>query len=136
LAQDLAQGFGGAGIASYRYDRRGTGESKLDPDTRLTFDDMVADARAGLDLLAQRKETSGRDLTVVGYDLGGLVALRLAATDDRVKRVVLISSPGRTAADVQAAHLAALYGPESADALRATVANLLATRTLPPIDEL
>ncbi len=134
LGADLAKTLSDAGVASYRYDRRGTGESKLDPGTRLSFDDMVADARAALDLLAQRKETSGRDLAVVGYDQGGLVALRLAATDVRVKRLVLISTPGRSVADIQAASLAAQYGPESAEALRTTVANLLANRILPPID--
>jgi len=134
LAKDVARHLSDAGVVTYRYDRRGTGESKLEPDVRLTFDDLVADARAGLDLLAQRKETSGRDLAVVGYDQGGLVAIRLAATDSRVKRLVLISVPGRSVLDVQAAELAAAYGPESAEALRSTVAGLVATGTLPPLD--
>lgn len=134
LARDLAASLRGAGLASYRYDRRGTGESKLDNETRLSFEDLVADARAGLDLLAQRKETSGRDLSIIGYDQGGLVALRLAATDSRVKRLVLISTPGRSVVDVQAAELAAQYGPESAAALRATVTELLSTGRLPALE--
>ena len=134
LGRDLAETFSDAGLATYRYDQRGTGESRIEPDVRLTMDDLVADARAALDLLAQRRETAGRDLSVVGYDQGGLVALRLAAVDDRVKRIVLISTPGRSLADLRAAQLADRYGPESADALRALVADLLATRTLPPID--
>ena len=87
LGKDLAKTFSDAGVASYRYDQRGTGSSKLEPDVRLSFADLVADAKAGLDLLAQRRETTGRDLAVVGYDQRGLVALRLAATDARVKRV-------------------------------------------------
>lgn len=136
IAQDLAQAFSGAGVASYRYDRRGTGESKLEPDVRLSFADLVADAKAALDLLAQRRETSGRDLAVVGYDLGGLVATRLAATDPRVKKLVLISSPGGPPVELQAAQLRAVGGPPLADALRSTVANLLATKTVPSIDAL
>jgi pimeloyl-ACP methyl ester carboxylesterase len=108
----------------------------LEPDLRLSFDDLVADARAGLDLLAQRRETTGRDLSVVGYDQGGLVALRLAATDPRVKRVVLISTPGRSLLDVRAAQLSARYGPESGQALRTEVAKLIATRSVPPLDAL
>ena len=136
LGKDLAKTFTDAGVASYRYDQRGTGQSKLEPDVRLSFDDLVADAKAGLDLLAQRRETAGRDLSVVGYDQGGLVALRLAATDPRVKRVVLISTPGRSLVDVRAAQMQARYGPEAAAALRSEVANLLTTRTVPPLDAL
>jgi len=136
LGKDLATTFAGAGVASYRYDLRGTGQSKIEPDVRLTLDDLVADARAGLDLLAQRQETAGRDLTVVGYDQGGLVALRLAATDPRVKRVVLISTPGRSLVDVRAAQLQTRYDAEAAATLRSKVANLLATRTIPPLGAL
>jgi len=136
LGKDLAKTFTDAGVAAYRYDQRGTGQSKLEPDVRLSFDDLVADARAGLDLMAQRRETAGRDLSVVGYDQGGLVALRLAATDPRVKRVVLISTPGRSLLDVRASQLQARYGPESAAALRTEVANLIANRSVPPLDQL
>ena len=136
MGKDLAKTFSTAGVASYRYDQRGTGQSKLEPDVRLSLDDLVADARAGLDLLAQRRETTGRDLSVVGYDQGGLVALRLAATDPRVKRVVLISTPGRSLVDVRASQLQARYGPDSAQALRSEVAKLIATRSGPPLDQL
>ena len=136
LGKDLAKTFTDAGVASYRYDQRGTGSSKLEPDVRLSFDDLVADAKAGLDLLAQRRETAGKDLSVVGYDQGGLVALRLAATDPRVKRVVLISTPGSSLVDVRASQLQARYGAESAAALRAEVAKLVATRSVPPLDQL
>ena len=136
LGKDMAQTFAEAGVASYRYDQRGTGSSKLEPDVRLSFEDLVADARAALDLLAQRRETTGRDLAVVGYDQGGLVALRLAATDPRVKRLVLISTPGRSLVDVRASQLQPRHGPEAASALRAEVTNLVATRSVPPLDQL
>lgn len=136
IGQDLAKAFSEAGIASLRYDRRGTGESKLAPEVRLSFDDLVADARAGIDFLAQRKETSGGELAVLGYDQGGLIALRLAATEPRVKRVVLVSTAGRPLVEVQAGELAAQYGHESADAFRSAVTGLLTTGTLPPLGSL
>ena len=136
FGKDLASRFAAAGVATYRYDQRGTGASKMEPDVRLTLDDLVADARAALDLLAQRRETTGRDISVVGYDQGGLVALRLAAVDDRVKRLVLISTPGGSLLDVRAAQIQARYGPEVAEALRSEVVNLVATGTLPPLDAL
>lgn len=136
LGRDLAGAFTDAGLVTYRYDRRGTGESRLEAGAALTVDAMVADARAAFDVMAQRRETEGKDLAVVGYEDGGMIALRLAAADPRVKRVVLVATPGRSLVDVQAARLAAQYGPESAEALRTTVANLLATRTLPPLAEM
>lgn len=136
LAQDLGTAFTKAGLATLRYDRRGTGESKLDPGTALSFDDTVADAKAGLDLLAQRKETAGQKLTVVGYGEGALTAIRLAATDNRVSKLVLVSPPGRPLVEVHAAQLAAIYGPDSGDALRTTVASMLATGALPPLESL
>ncbi len=136
IGADLATSFGSVGLASLRYDGRGTGASKLDPTVALSFDDTVADAKAGLDFLAQRKETAGPKLAVVGYDLGGLVALRLAATDPRVGRVVLVSTPGRPLVDVQAARLAAAYGQDSADALRSTVAEMLSTGKLPALEDM
>lgn len=136
IAQDLAKSFTGAGMATLRYDRRGTGESKLDPGVSLSFDDMVADAKAGLDLLSQRKETSGSKLAVVGYGEGALVALRLAATDPRVNRVVLASPVGRPLVDVQASRLSAAYGPQSGDTLHATVASMLATGRLPALEDM
>ena len=136
LGTALATELTDAGLVTFRYDRRGTGESKLEEGTSLTLQGVVDDAKAALDLMAERKETQGKDLAVVGYEEGGLVALRLAASDPRVKRLVLVSTPGRSLVDVHAARLAATYGPASAEALRTTVAELVATRTLPPLSEM
>ena len=136
LGQDLSVTFAQAGMATYRYDQRGTGESKLEPGVALTLDDLVADAKAALDLLSQRRETTGQELSVVGYDQGGLVAMRLAAADDRVKRVVLISTPGQSLTETRAAQLEARHGPESGPALRAVVSGLLQTRTVPPLESM
>ena len=136
LGRDLAGALTDSGLVTYRYDRRGTGESRLDEGATVTVEGLVADARAALDLLTQRRETEGKDLAVVGYEEGGLIALRLAATDARVKRLVLVSAPGSSLVDLHAGRLAAQYGPESAEQFRTLVANLLANRTLPPLAEM
>ncbi|MCA1706470.1 MAG: hypothetical protein LC808_25680 [Actinobacteria bacterium] len=47
-----------------------------------------------------------------------------------------MSTPGQSLADVWAAQVQAQYGPESAEALRAVVAGLVANRTVPPLDDL
>ena len=132
IYQDLSKAIGAAGLAAFRYDRRGTGVSKLDEGQTATFDDMVADAQAALSFLAQRGGVDPNGIAVVGHDLGGIIAMRLAATDSRVKSLVLLSTPGRPLVEVLADSLAQSNGQESADAFRATVATLLATGSLPP----
>ena len=131
LYKDLSAAFTGAGLATFRYDRRGAGESRLPPELELSWDDMVTDARNALGFLGQRAEVGGSGLAVVGHDLGGVIALKLAAADPRVRSVVLVSTPGRPLVDVLADGFRIENGQESADALRAAVANLLSTGSLP-----
>ncbi len=131
LYKDLSAAFTGAGLATFRYDRRGAGQSRLAPELELSWDDMVTDARNALGFLGQRAEVGGSGLAVVGHDLGGVIALRLAAGDPRVRSVVLVSTPGRPLVDVLADGFRTENGQESADAFRAAVADLLSTGSLP-----
>ncbi|HEX2047417.1 MAG TPA: alpha/beta fold hydrolase [Acidimicrobiales bacterium] len=131
LYQDLSTAVTDAGMAAFRYDRRGMGTSKLDQGQQLTFEDMVTDAHEALLFLSQRSGIDGSNLAIVGHDLGGVVAMRVAATDDRVRSVVLLSTPGRPLVDVMADGFQASHGPESAAAFRATIAHLLSTGMLP-----
>src|SRR5205807_115514 len=64
LYQDLSESLAQAGIVSLRYDKRGTAQSQLGPGVPLTWDDLTADAKAGLDFLAARRETQGRPISV------------------------------------------------------------------------
>jgi pimeloyl-ACP methyl ester carboxylesterase len=57
--------------------------------------------------------------------------MRVAATDDKVKRLVLLSAPGRPLVDVMADDFQATFGKESADAFRGVISTLLATGSLP-----
>lgn len=130
--QDLSKAVTGAGMAAFRYDRRSTGASKLEPGQQVSFDDMVADARSALSYLSQRSGVDPASLAVVGHDIGGVIAMRLAAADSRVKAVVLLSTPGRPLVDVMADGFATSHGPESAVAFREVIATLTATGALPP----
>ena len=42
IFKDLAQALAKAGVASFRYDKRGTAAAALRPDQKLSFDDEVA----------------------------------------------------------------------------------------------
>lgn len=135
LYRDVAAVLADAGVASLRYDKRGTGASVLG-DEELAFDDLLTDAERGLDLLAERVDIDADALAVVGHDEGGLVALRLAASDPRVRGVVLLSTPGRPLAEVLADDLRAsaddpAHGEAHARELHAVVDRLLADGSVP-----
>jgi pimeloyl-ACP methyl ester carboxylesterase len=132
LYKDLSKAFVAAGMATFRYDRRGSGASTLEPGQQPTWDDMVTDAQEALKYLGERGEIDGSRLAVVGHEMSGPIALKLAAGDPRVKSVVLVAAPGRPLVDVWAGEFQVLNGQPSADAFRAEVAELLATGSFPP----
>lgn len=100
------------GIASLRFDFAGSGESTL-PFTANTIDTQIADARQAFAYLAEQEGVDAEQLGVVGFSLGGIVASALAGSDERVKALVLWSTPGDTAAS-----FADLYDPYYATAVQ------------------
>ncbi len=141
LYQDLAESLARVGIVSLRYDRRSSAAARLPQGAQLSWDDLIADARAGLDFLAQRRETQGQPITVIGYDQGGFVAMRLAATDARIKGLVLISTPGRPIQDVLASDFQrGIPDPAKAqlvaETMRVAAADLVATGATPRLQDL
>lgn len=128
---DLSAAVTRSGLAAFRYDRRGMGASKLEPGQQVTFEDYVTDAHEALLFLAERSGIDGNNLAIVGHDLGGIAAMRVAATDNKVKSVALLSTPGRPLVDVMAGDIGAAFGPASAQAFRGVIATLLATGALP-----
>lgn len=136
LYRDLSRVLAEAGVASLRYDKRGTGESPLEADQVLDFDDLADDAGAALTFLGERSEVDPEALALVGHDEGGLAALRVAGTAREAGAVVLISTPGRPLVDVLSDDLMATSpergeGEAHVEQLRATVDELLATGQLP-----
>ncbi len=138
LFRDLNDSFLAADMVTLRYDKRGGGASQLAPNQPLSYDDLVADAKAGLDLLAQRAETASAPLLLVGVDQGGLIAMRLAS-HPRVKAVMLVSTYGRPLADVIGDDLLASrgdQGPAESEQVHAVAARLAAGQPPPKPEEL
>ena len=80
-----------AGIASLRFDFRGSGESDGE------FADMtvlteVSDAGSALSYLAARDEVNGARLGILGLSMGGFVTASLLANDSRPSSAVLWSA--------------------------------------------
>jgi len=134
LYKDLSASLTAAGVVTLRYDHRGIGDSQLESGQQLSWDDMVEDAREALKYLSQRQEVDANRMAVIGHDMGGVIAMKLAATDERIKSLALISTPGRPLVEVWADNYRFTHGPASADAYRAMIGNLLANGTLPGRD--
>jgi dipeptidyl aminopeptidase/acylaminoacyl peptidase len=82
------------GIASLRFDFRGSGESEGEF-RDMTVSGEIKDAAASLDFLCGRSEVDKDRLGVLGLSMGGFVASRLASQDRRVKTLVLWAAAAR-----------------------------------------
>jgi dienelactone hydrolase len=131
LYRELSETLAKAGVASFRYERRGTTPSPLREGQKLSFEDEVADARAALELLTDRAEVATGRIGLIGHDTGAIVAMRMAAGNPRIKGVVALSLPARPLAQVIAADTTRSRGASVADQFRAAVATLTATGTSP-----
>lgn len=136
LFKDLSETLANAGVASFRYEKRGTKGSPLPSGQKLSFDDDVTDARAALEVLSKRAEIGASPIVLLGQDAGAIVAMRLSVANPRIKGVVALSLPAKPLGDVLAADLARTRGAAAGDAMKAAVAALASTGTAPPADTL
>lgn len=114
----LADRLASNGIASLRYDDRGTGKSTGNA-SKATTSDFMKDAAAGLELLRSMDGKFSR-VGVIGHSEGGLIAFMLAA-DGRTDFIVSMAGTGMKGDTIIAG--------QSNDALRRTgrPANVTAT---------
>ena len=86
-----------AGFAVLLYDRRGSGASTGDFNT-ATFQDLAADAIAGVSYLETRKDIRRHRIGVWGLSQGGWIASLAAATSGAIAFLISVSGPGVTPA--------------------------------------
>ena len=97
VMRQVADHLEAAGIASFRYDKRGVGES--DGDYRSSgFLDNVADANAALGTLRARPEIG--QIFVVGHSEGALISTELAGSGADVDGVVLLAGTAKNGKEV------------------------------------
>lgn len=80
------------GIAALTYDKRGVGASSGTWRT-ATMDDLAADARAGIALLARTPGIDARRIAIYGHSQGGEIAPAIAADNPLVSRVIDADGP-------------------------------------------
>lgn len=120
----LATALDQAGISSYRYDKRGSGESGGDYDT-AGFSDLIKDACAAVEMLASRPEIDG--IVLLGHSEGTMIAPVVAHLRPAVVGMVLLCpsiQPVEETLMRQAAYLAEAV--EKMPGVRGVVARLFA----------
>ena len=137
LYKDLSDAFREAGMVTLRYDRRGIGASRIESGQKKPdYEQMVGDAAGAVQFLTGRKEVGKNAIALVGHDIGGWAAMKVAATEPRVKSLALVSTPGRPLVDIYSDGFRAVYGQASADQFRASVAELVRDGKLPSPDRI
>jgi len=86
-----SRALAGRGMASLRFDFRGSGESEGEF-VEMTPSAEISDARCALRAFAGEAEVDERRLGVIGLSLGGLVAACTAGREPMIKSVVLWSA--------------------------------------------
>ncbi len=84
----IGPGLWRAGLTVLLYDFRGAGDSEDGPQSLAHYEQ--ADLTAAIDLAQERRP--GAEISLVGFSMGAAVSLLVAATDQRVRRVVADSS--------------------------------------------
>jgi pimeloyl-ACP methyl ester carboxylesterase len=108
ITRQLADALLEAGVATLRYDKRGVGASG-GRWRAAGFADNADDARAALATLADRPEIDRSRLVIAGHSEGALLATVVAAGNDQLAGVVLLSgsaTPGEQLLRWQASRIA------------------------------
>jgi pimeloyl-ACP methyl ester carboxylesterase len=111
----LAEHLREAGVASFRFDDRETGQS-TGSFGDATLDRLAADVAIIVDHFKVFSEQKFAEVILMGHSQGGIVAGRLASLDHRINRVVLMASPGMNMRRILRQQVADAYAHNSVSA--------------------
>lgn len=95
LLRRLAEALAELGVASFRYDTRGCGESEGDWAASDLFT-RIDDARDALGAMRSRRELDLARTGIVGHGEGAAIALSVAIADPAVGALTMIGAPARS----------------------------------------
>ena len=93
--RQIADTLGRRGIAVLRLDDRGVGSSTGNPATSTSLD-FASDIRAAVNYLRSRPDIDPARIGLIGHSEGGLIAPLVAASDPKLKGIVLMAGPAYT----------------------------------------
>ncbi len=99
IYRQFAEALAASGIASFRFDKRGVGESDGDS-TSASRTDFLADAREALAALRAQPEIDGARAILIGHSEGAYLAPILAAEDPTIAGLVLVAGAARSLAEI------------------------------------
>ena len=99
VTSSLADSLAARGVASFRFDKRGVGESDGDYLT-TSFDRETEDAAAALLVVRDAFGVDPARVSVVGHSVGATIAIRLAARHEWIAGVVLLAAACVSGAEV------------------------------------
>jgi dienelactone hydrolase len=140
MFRDLADGLGSRGIVVLRYDKRSRvyGPRWASLPNRTANEETVEDAVAAANVLRAQKEVDPKRIYVLGHDLGGYLAPRIAVEDEKLAGLIILAGHVRPLEDliVEQAVAAGTTGAKL-DALKSQAARVKslepADADLPPI---
>jgi pimeloyl-ACP methyl ester carboxylesterase len=89
----LADSLTTSGMATYRYDDRGVGQS-TGSFQDATLDTLASDVEAIIDYFENSRDHSFSEITLLGHSQGGIVGGKVAAQNNNVDKLILMASPG------------------------------------------
>lgn len=89
----LADHLSRNGIAVFRFDDRGIGQSKGKFDTATTLD-FANDVKAAVAYVRSRNEIDPQSIGLIGHSEGGIIAPMVAADDPKIAWIVLMAGTG------------------------------------------
>ena len=97
IFRDIADTLGRRGIATLRYDDRGIGESGgLESARSATSASYADDVRSVVEWLRKRSDIDGARVALLGHSEGGMIAPMVAASDAKIRAIVLMAGPAYT----------------------------------------
>jgi alpha-beta hydrolase superfamily lysophospholipase len=101
VTRHLAESLAAAGVATFRYDKRGIAASKAAGDwRRFGVRDRIDEATEALRSLQSQPETDPSSVFVIGHSEGAVAAGTLGAEDPSLSGIVLLSASASLGSDL------------------------------------
>ena len=123
IYRQLAVALSDVGFASFRFDKRGVGDSQGDA-TLASRADLLDDARAAIQALRAQPEIDPNRVILIGHSEGAYLAPMLAVDDTDIAGIVLLAGAARALDEITRWQVESLLGQQGVEG--AALENALA----------